>query len=77
MKIKSTTYAIDDVDYLNPIIVEKEMSTRNAIREFVQCQSIHIFGRPQCEHILNLIVQVGYDDALMSDCNKKIKYKCK
>ncbi len=28
-------------------------------------------------HILNLIVQVGYDDALMSDCNKKIRYFCK
>ena len=28
-------------------------------------------------HILNLIVQVGYDDALMSDCNKKIRYYCK
>ena len=28
-------------------------------------------------HILNLIVQVGYDDALMSDCNNKIRYYCK
>ena len=28
-------------------------------------------------HILNLIVQVGYDDALMSDCNRKIRYYCK
>ena len=28
-------------------------------------------------HILNLIVQVGYDDALFSDCNKKIRYYCK
>ena len=28
-------------------------------------------------HILNLIVQVGYDDALMSECNKKIRYFCK
>jgi hypothetical protein len=28
-------------------------------------------------HILNLIVQFGYDDALMSDCNKKIWYYCK
>ena len=27
-------------------------------------------------HILNLIVQVGYDDALMSDCNNKIRYYC-
>ena len=25
-------------------------------------------------HILNLIVQVGYDDASMSDCNRKIRY---
>ena len=28
-------------------------------------------------HILNLIVQVGYDDSLLSDCNKKIRYYCK
>ena len=28
-------------------------------------------------HILNLIVQVGYDDASMSDCNRKIRYYCK
>ena len=56
MKVKSTTYAIDDVEHLNPIIVEKEMSTRNAIREFVQYQAMYIFGMPQAEHILNLIV---------------------
>jgi chromatin remodeling complex protein RSC6 len=56
MKVKSTTYAIDDVEHINPIIVEEEMSPRDAIREFVQCQAMHIFGMPQAEHILNLIV---------------------
>jgi len=56
MKVKSTTYAIDDVEHINPIIVEEEMSARDAIREFVQCQAMHIFGMPQAEHILNLIV---------------------
>jgi len=56
MKVKSTTYAMDDVNYLNPIIVEKEMSARDTIREFVQYQSMYIFGMPQAEHILDLIV---------------------
>jgi len=56
MKVKSTTWAIDDVEHLNPIIVEKEMSTRNAIREFVQYQAMYIFGMPQAEHIVDLIV---------------------
>ena len=56
MKVRSTTHAIDDVEHLHPIIVEKEMSASDAIREFVQCQSMHIFGMPQAEHILNLIV---------------------
>ncbi len=28
-------------------------------------------------HILNLIVQIGYDDGSMSDCNRKIRYYCK
>jgi len=56
MKVKSTTYAIDDIEHSTPIIVEEEMSARDAIREFVQCQAMHIFGMPQAEHILNLIV---------------------
>jgi hypothetical protein len=56
MKVKSTTWAIDDVEHLNPIIVEEEMSERDAIREFVQYQSMYIFGMPQAEHILDLIV---------------------
>jgi chromatin remodeling complex protein RSC6 len=56
MKVKSTTYAIDDIEHINPIIVEEEMSARDAIREFVQCQAMHIFGMPQAEHILNVIV---------------------
>jgi chromatin remodeling complex protein RSC6 len=56
MKVKSTTFAIDDIEHSTPIIVEEEMSARDAIREFVQCQAMHIFGRPQAEHILNLIV---------------------
>jgi hypothetical protein len=56
MKVKSTTWAIDDVEHLNPIIVEEEMSTRNAICEFVQYQAMYIFGRPQAEHIVDLIV---------------------
>ena len=56
MKVKSTTYAIDDVEHSTPIIVEEEMSARDAIREFVQYQAMYIFGMPQAEHILNLIV---------------------
>jgi len=56
MKVKSTTWAIDDVEHLNPIIVEEEMSTRNAICEFVQYQAMYIFGRPQAEHIVDFIV---------------------
>jgi len=56
MKVRSTTWAIDDVEHLNPIIVEEEMSTRNAISEFVQYQAMYIFGRPQAEHIVDLIV---------------------
>jgi len=56
MKVKSTTWAIDDVEHLNPIIVEEEMSTRNAITEFVQYQAMYIFGIPQAEHIVDLIV---------------------
>jgi hypothetical protein len=56
MKVKSTTWAIDDVEHLNPIIVEEEMSTRNAISEFVQYQAMYIFGMPQAEHIVDLIV---------------------
>jgi hypothetical protein len=56
MKVKSTTWAIDDVEYLHPIIVEEEMSTRNAISEFVQYQAMYIFGRPQAEHIVDFIV---------------------
>ena len=56
MKVKSTTYAIDDVEYSTPIIVEEEMSARDAIREFVQYQAMYVFGMPQDEHILNLIV---------------------
>jgi hypothetical protein len=56
MKVKSTTWAIDDVEHLNPIIVEEEMSTRNAISEFVQYQAMYIYGMPQAEHIVDLIV---------------------
>jgi hypothetical protein len=56
MKVKSTTWAIDDVEHLNPIILEEEMSTRNAICEFVQYQAMYIYGRPQAEHILDFIV---------------------
>ena len=56
MKVRSTTWAIDDVEHSNPIIVEEEMSTRNAISEFVQYQAMYIFGRPQAEHIVDFIV---------------------
>jgi hypothetical protein len=56
MKVKSTTWAIDDVEHSTPIIVEEEMSTRDAIREFVQYQAMYIFGMPQAEHIVDLIV---------------------
>jgi len=56
MKVKSTTYAIDDVEHSTPIIVEEEMSARDAIREFVQYQAMYTFGMPQAEHIVDLIV---------------------
>jgi len=56
MKVKSTTFANDDHEHSTPIIVEKEMSWRGAIREFVQSQSMHIFGTLQAEHITDAIV---------------------
>jgi hypothetical protein len=40
----------------NPINLENESPERLAVREFVQNQSIHTFGGPQAEHILNSIV---------------------
>uniref|UniRef100_A0A6C0KRG8 Uncharacterized protein n=1 Tax=viral metagenome TaxID=1070528 RepID=A0A6C0KRG8_9ZZZZ len=59
MRIKSTTFAIDDIEHLNPIIIEKEMSTRNAIREFIQCQTSHIFGAQQNEDIQNTKISMN------------------
>jgi hypothetical protein len=56
IKVKSTTFANDDNEHSTPIIVEKEMSARDAIREFVQNQAMYIFGMRQAEHILNAIV---------------------
>ena len=44
---------------------------------FNEDQSLPIKALRCACHILNLIVQVGYDDALMSDCNNKIRYYCK
>jgi hypothetical protein len=40
-------------------------------------QSLQIKAIRCACHLLNSIVQVGYDDAKMSDCNKKIRYYCK
>jgi hypothetical protein len=56
MKVKSTTYAIDDVEHSTPIIVEEEMSARDAIREFVQSHSMYTFGGLQGENIIEAIV---------------------
>jgi SWIB/MDM2 domain len=82
MKVKSTTYAIDDVEHLNPIIVEEEMSERDAIREFVQYQAMYIFGMPQAEHIVDLIVNGFFlfnlrkDKYMLNSKDDLIKY-CK
>jgi len=56
MKVKSTTFANEDHQHSTPIIVEKEMSARDAIREFVQSQSMHTFGILQAENIIEAIV---------------------
>ena len=56
MKVKSTTFANEDHQHSTPIIVEKEMSARDAIREFVQSQSMYTFGTLQAEHITDAIV---------------------
>ena len=40
----------------NPTNIETESQERIAIREFVQCQAMHIFRMPQGEHITKLIV---------------------
>uniref|UniRef100_A0A6C0E7K2 DM2 domain-containing protein n=1 Tax=viral metagenome TaxID=1070528 RepID=A0A6C0E7K2_9ZZZZ len=56
MKVKSTTFANEDHQHSTPIIVEKEMSARDAIREFVQSQSMHTFGMLQAENIIEAIV---------------------
>jgi chromatin remodeling complex protein RSC6 len=82
MKVKSTTFAIDDIEHSTPIIVEEEMSARDAIREFVQCQAMHIFGRPQAEHIVDLIVNGFFlfnlrkDKYMLNSKDDLIKY-CK
>jgi len=82
MKVKSTTWAIDDVEHLNPIIVEEEMSTRNAISEFVQYQAMYIFGMPQAEHNVDLIVNGFFlfnlrkDKYMLNSKDDLIKY-CK
>ena len=56
MKVKSTTFADDDTEHSTPIIVEKEMSERDAIREFVQSHSMYTFGGLQGENIIDAIV---------------------
>jgi hypothetical protein len=56
MKVKSTTFVDDDTEHSTPIIVEKEMSERDAIREFVQSHSMYTFGMLQDEHIIEAIV---------------------
>jgi len=56
MKVKSTTFANDDTEHSTPIIVEKEMSARDAVREFVQNHSIYTFGGLQGENIIEAIV---------------------
>jgi len=56
MKVKSTTFANDDTEHSTPIIVEKEMSARDAIREFVQSHSMYTFGGLQGENIIEAIV---------------------
>jgi len=56
MKVKSTTFADDDTEHSTPIIVEKEMSERDAIREFVQSHSMYTFGGLQGENIIEAIV---------------------
>jgi len=56
MKVKSTTFTNDDPEHSTPIIVEKEMSERDAIREFVQSHSMYTFGGLQGEHIIEAIV---------------------
>ena len=56
MKVKSTTFANDDTEHSTPIIVEKEMSERDAIREFVQNHSMYTFGGLQGENIIEAIV---------------------
>jgi hypothetical protein len=82
MKVKSTTWAIDDIDNLNTIIVEEEMSTRDAIREFVQYQAMYIFGRPQAENIVDFIVNGFFlfnlrkDKYMLNSKDDLIKY-CK
>jgi hypothetical protein len=82
MKVKSTTYANDDTEHSTPIIVEKEMSARNAIREFVQCQSMHIFRAPQDEQIVDLIVNGFFlfnlrkDKYMLNSKDELLKY-CK
>lgn len=56
IKVKSTTFANDDTEHSTPIIVEKEMSARDAIREFVQSHSMYTFGGLQGENIIEAIV---------------------
>jgi len=56
MKVKSTTFADDDTEHSTPIIVEKEISERDAIREFVQSHSMYTFGGLQGENIIEAIV---------------------
>jgi chromatin remodeling complex protein RSC6 len=82
MKVKSTTFASDDTEHSTPIIVEKEMSERDAIREFVQSHSMYTFGGLQGEHIIEAIVNGFFlfnlreDKYMLNSKDELLKY-CK
>ena len=82
MKVKSTTFANDDDEHSTPIIIEKEMSARDAIREFVQSQSMHTFGGLQGENIIEAIVNGFFlfysreDKYMLNSKDELLKY-CK
>jgi hypothetical protein len=82
MKVKSTTFASDDTEHSTPIIVEKEMSERDAIREFVQSHSMYTFGGLQGENIIEAIVNGFFlfnlreDKYMLNSKDELLKY-CK
>ena len=82
MKVKSTSFASDDNEHSTPIVIEKEMSERDAIREFVQSHSMHTFGMLQGEHIIEAIVNGFFlfnlreDKYMLNSKDELLKY-CK